>query len=304
MERDTFYGLLAQRNLGAESAWYRRADTRELLGQADVDAVAAIPEGLRAFALLQVDQPERAEAELRRLWPAMADQPEMARAVMLVADHAGMSELAAQLADLLQSVDGRPREATRFSVPRLRPRGGFQVDPSMVFAIARTESNFSTHGASSAGALGVMQIMPETADFITAEPVPESGRKRHVSGSRLREMLVDPSPNLDLGQRYIDYLARREDIDGNLIPLLASYDCGPGRFAQWSGQVDGKDDPLLFIEAIPIDETRAYVPRVLTYTWLYARRLRRPTPSLDELAAGIWPRYRPLAGGQAPPLVH
>ena len=72
------------------------------------------------------------------------------------------------------------------------------------------------------------------------------------------------------------------------------YNAGPGAVARWGAVIEDHGDPLLFIEAIPIDETRAYVPRVLTYMWIYAARLRLPTPSLDELASGSWPRYHPL----------
>ena len=50
-------------------------------------------------------------------------------------------------------------------------------------------------------------------------------------------------------------------------------------------------DPLLFIESVPNDETRNYIPRALAYTWLYAAELKLPSPSLDELAAGSWPRF-------------
>ncbi len=63
---------------------------------------------------------------------------------------------------------------------------------------------------------------------------------------------------------------------GDLLRLLASYNAGPGNFARWVSQIRDNDDPLLFIEAIPIDETRAHVPRVLTYTWIYAARLHLP----------------------------
>ena len=52
---------------------------------------------------------------------------------------------------------------------------------------------------------------------------------------------------------------------------------------------------LLFMESVPNDETRAYIPRVLAYSWLYAAELGLPSPSLDELAAGSWPRFRPDA---------
>ena len=72
--------------------------------------------------------------------------------------------------------------------------------------------------------------------------------------------LHDPSLNLDVGQRYVAYLGRQDGIEGDLIRLLASYNAGPGSFLRWSGAVRDEDDPLLFIEAIPNDETRAFVP--------------------------------------------
>ena len=253
--------------------------------------MAATPEGLRAFALLQVGQMPRAEAELRQLWPAATSRPELGRAIMLVAQRAGLLQLAAQLADLVQANDGRPRDNTRFPIPRLRPDGGFRVDPAMVYGIARTESNFDTALVSSAGATGLMQIMPDTASFLV-------GRRED---GQLRGTLRDPGFNLDLGQRYVAYLAQHELVAGDLLRLLASYNCGPGNFGHWGANVQHQGDPLLFIEAIPIDETRAFVPRVLTYTWIYAARMNLPTPSLDELAAGVWPHYYPQANLQEPP---
>ena len=292
-ERVTFYGQVAQRMLAGFGA--ARGDgfghsTREVLAQADLDAIAATDAGLRAFALLQVGERSRAEAELRRLWPSVQDTPALARAVMLVADRAGLSALAAQLADLLQAGDGQPRENTRFRIPHLRPDGGFRVDPAMVYALARTESNFDNGCVSSAGAMGMMQIMPETAEFIFGV----GGHKVDPHGNWLNEQLRDSSANLDLGQRYVAYLARNELVNGDLLRLLASWNAGPAKFARWGESLRDGGDPFLFIEAIPADETRAFVPRVLTYTWIYAARLRLPTPSLDEFAAGEWPRYHPM----------
>ena len=136
-----------------------------------------------------------------------------------------------------------------------------------------------------------MQIMPDTASFILGSS----------SAGRMRELLHDPEFNLDLGQRYVQYLASYDAVKGDLIRLLASYNSGPSNFAHWSTNVRDSGDPLLFIEAIPIDETRAFVPRVLTYTWTYATRMRLPMPSLDELAAGAWPHYHPASELQEPP---
>jgi soluble lytic murein transglycosylase-like protein len=281
-ERDTFYGLLARRSLG-HGASPLADGTRETLSEADVDAVAATPQGLRAFALLQVGQAEHAEAELRGLWPTARNTP-LARAVMLVADNAGLWELAAQLADLLEARDGAQRAATRFAMPRLRPDTGFTVDPALVYGITRVESDFHSAMVSTEGARGLMQIMPDTASFIVGRP----------DSASLRRSLHDPGYNLDLGQRYVRYLSSHELVGGDLIRLLVCYNAGLGHYAHWATSVRHEDDPLLFIESIPNAETRAYVPHVLTNTWLFAARLHLPTPSLDELAAGQWPRFHPL----------
>ena len=290
-ERRTFYGMLALRTLGLDIGFGPGGrDTRETIGEADIEAVAATPQGMRAFALLQVGQDHRAEAELRRLWASARDTPALGRAMMLVAEKAGLVELAAQLADLVQTADGRPRDNMRFPLPRLRPAGGFRMDPALVYGITRTESNFDADLASSAGAVGLMQIMPDTASFITGAP----------AGAALSGRLRDPSVNLDLGQRYVGYLAGQDAIGGDLLRLLASYNAGPGNYGRWAAALHDGGDPLLFIEAIPIDETRAYVPRVLAYTWIYAARMHLPTPTLDELAAGGWPRYHPVETRQEP----
>lgn len=285
-EKRTFYGQLAGRVLGQDLGF--TTAPREVLGEADIAAVAATEAGLRAFALLQIGQPARAEAELRLLWPAARQDPPLARAIMLVAERAGLPDLAAQLADVVQAADGRVRDLMRFPIPKLRPAGGFTADPALVYGLARTESNFNPSSVSRAGALGIMQIMPRTARFVN----------NAQGGGRIR--LDDPAINLDLGQRYLGYLASIDVVDGDLLRLLASYNTGQGNMGRWHGAVQDRGDPLLFIEAVPTDETRAFIPRVLAYSWIYAARLRLPAPGLDELAAGVWPRYRAPVGAAAP----
>ena len=294
-ESSTFYGFLARRILGLGYGFAPGGrDARDLLTVADIDAVAGTPQGMRAFALLQIGQRQRAEAELRLLWPLATSRPSMGRALMLVAQQAGMPQLAGQLADIVQASDGQPRDATRFPIPRLLPNSGFRLDPAMVYGITRTESNFDSGLVSGAGATGLMQIMPETAASLT-------GRD---AGGALRGQLRDPGYNLDLGQRYVAYLAQPEVVGPNLLHMLAAYNSGPGFFGRWREQVQDQGDPLLFIESIPVDETRMFVPRALTYTWIYATRMKLPTPSLDELAAGAWPRYHPLPADGADTMFH
>ena len=103
--------------------------------------------------------------------------------------------------------------------------------------------------------------------------------------------LHDPAFSLELGQRYVHYLARHEAVAGDLIRLLAAYNAGPGNLARWLPASRHRDDPLLFIESIPVDETRGFVQRVLAYSWIYASRLGLPAPSLDAIAEGRFPRF-------------
>ncbi len=296
----TFYGLLAREVLqGPDPAAPRPGEPVPgeipVLGEVDVEAVAALPEGRRAFALLQVGQPGRAEAALRALWPKVRADAALCRSVSLVARAAGMSSLSAQLATSLQVQDravgdGRDRsgallDAVRFPMPRLQPRRGFTVNPALVYALTRVESNFDSHAVSGAGAHGLMQVMPVTARFVQDQENP-GYRPIPVTPKRLR----NPAINLELGQDYVLYLAGQDGVRGDLIRLLASYNAGPNALAAWRMDASA-GDPLLFIESLPSTETRDFVHRALTYLWIYAARMGQPAPSLDTLAQGGWPRF-------------
>ncbi|WP_270936575.1 lytic transglycosylase domain-containing protein, partial [Falsiroseomonas oryzae] len=278
-EPRTFYGLVARRSLGLAMGF---AWERELAGESEAAAVAESAGGWRALALLQVGQRDRAEAELRSLWPRVQGNPGTMRAMLVVAAQAGLADLASQLAALQQSADGRPRDFARFPLPQLRPQQGFRTDPSLVYALARQESNFDPDAVSPAGARGLMQIMPATASYVTGDP--------SLRGAGARR-LHDPAFSLEVGQRYLHYLARHEQVGGDLIRLLAAYNNGPGNLSRWQPAVRHRNDPFLFIESIPVGETRQFVQRVLTYSWIYAARLGFASPSLDEIAAGRFPRF-------------
>jgi soluble lytic murein transglycosylase-like protein len=99
----------------------------------------------------------------------------------------------------------------------------------------------------------------------------------------------DPSQNLKLGQQYLHYLARPDIAGDDLLRVLASYNAGPTALSRW--KFTQTDDPLLFLETIPTEETRRFVTRTLIATWSYAARFGAEAPSLDALAAGGWPRF-------------
>ncbi len=269
----TFYGMLAGKLLGQGFGPTGLAAT---LTEADVLAVDAIPEGHRAFALIQIGELEQAALALRALWPQMQANPALSRSVMAVAARAGLVDVTVAIAGSMPSPVDEIAGA-RLPLPPLHPSGGFTVDPSLVYALTRTESGFDSHAVSRCGARGLMQLMPQTAA--------ELHRAQGVDGS-----LSDPSANLAMGQAYLRYLGDQPGVNNNLLAVLASYNAGPNAVASWSTQAQDTSDPLLFIETIPNNETRRYVRQVLADSWLYAEEIGIKPESLNDLAEGNFPQ--------------
>jgi soluble lytic murein transglycosylase-like protein len=206
-------------------------------------------------------------------------------ALWLVARQAGMTALAEKFADMLRHEAAPPADDPNFPVPRLAPQFGFLVDPALVYGITLMESSFDPTSLSSAGARGLMQLMPMTAVEVAGEPT-----LADVTIDRLYE----PEFNLDLGQRFLLRLATMPGVGGDMMRLLASYYSGPTAVAHWAPPPADGADPFLFLETIPADDVRGYVRRGLKYTWVYAARFRLRPPGLDDLAADRWPRFAPL----------
>jgi soluble lytic murein transglycosylase-like protein len=271
-EPQTLHGMLARRILGVRLA---AGPQKPTLSQADVDAIDATSQGRRAFALIQVGEVARADCELRLLWPLARTSPPLARALFLVAEAAGLNDLARDISGT-GDADG-----VNLPMPALHPNGGFWLDPALVYAVAHVESNFASGVVSSAGANGLMQLMPVAAIAIV----------RRGDASEIGTRLKDPGENLRMGQQYLLYLSRRTSAGDDLLHVLASYNSGPGAVQRWDNA--GIDDPMLYIEAIPCAETRRFVQHTLMNIWRYAARFHSPAPSLDALAAGEWPRFTP-----------
>jgi soluble lytic murein transglycosylase len=283
----TFYGVLARRTLGIDS--YFDFDTTPFT-EVDAELLAQLPAGRRALGFLQVGDNKRAEAELRALVPHAPAQ--ILEAVVALADRANMPGLTLQLAGYLADHDGRNHDHALYPVPRWRPLGGFTVDRALLFAVMRQESQFLPHVQSNAGAVGLMQLMPATAAAMaerTGMPL-ERRRKRHHAP----DPLAEPEYNLALAQEYISMLLADEHINGNLVLLAAAYNGGPGAVQRWVAERELMRDPLLFIESIPMQQTRIFTERVLANYWIYRQRLGQPSPDLDALAAGRWPTYTAL----------
>lgn len=278
----TFYGLLAARTLG-ETPQFRWSPP--VLTPTHLAAAARSGAGARAVALLQIGEREAAELELRRVNPNQGG-PLLREALLTLADRGGMAELALRLGNVVAAPDGGAYDAALYPLPHWKPRDGFQVDRALLFAVARVESRFDARLVTRTGASGLLQIMPGTARYV---------RNRHDDiDDSSRAALLEPSENLEMGQRYIAELMQMPIVGGNMFYLGAAYNAGPGNLARWRKQFRDVKDPLLFIESVPFGETRAYLEKFLANYWIYRLRLGQNVTSLDDVAAGRWPLYAPL----------
>lgn len=278
----TFYGLIALRSLNQVDRFNWQPP--ELTG-AHLTALARKPAGLRAIALIQAGQRDLAGLELQRIHPQ--GDPLIEQAMVSLADRAGTPTLSLRLGNAVAGPDGAPYASALYPLPNWRPRDGFTLDRALVFAVMRQESRFDTRLVSSAGATGLMQILPSTAQHVQER---NADIGRDDTG---RDALFDPSRNMELGQRYLGELLGMPEIGGSLILAAAAYNAGPGSLARWRRDLGEVDDPLLFIESLPFAETRDYVEKVMANFWIYRLRLGQETATLDAVAAGKWPVYTP-----------
>ena len=99
--------------------------------------------------------------------------------------------------------------------------------------------------------------------------------------------------NLMVGQELVSTLLNRKDVNGNLMAVIAAYNCGTRNLKRWNERADFKNDPLFFMEAIPSRETRGFVKKVLANYWIYRSLFGKSLESVDEVLAGEYPTYRP-----------
>ncbi len=278
----TFYGLLATRALGRDFSfdWSEPTFTKKHFA-----LLSRTAEGRRAMALVSFGQTHRAEKELMVVEP---ENKAMREALLAYAFYADLPALSMRLGALHRGEKGKLYDAALYPVGPWTPQEGYNVDPALLHAIMRQESRFDPSAESHSGARGLMQLMPTTATYV-------SGVNSYKSSSGVH-LLEDPETNIDIGQRYVKKLLNSKQIKDDMLAMLMAYNAGPGNLQRWQSSLAQVNDPLLFIELIPIAETRNYVERVLSNYWIYRDRDGLDTPSLDALAAGRIARYAGMPG--------
>ena len=268
---ESFYGLLARESLGMPT-------------QLPADRLAGFdppidqyPNVKRAIELARIGEPALAEEMLRH--QAAIGVPTEHHALIQLAKRLDLAAAQLWLANHGQW-GAQSDAADRYPNPRWSPLNGWRVDPALAFGHIVQESAFRRTAVSTAGAVGLMQVLPVTAELVS--------RNRGVPFSRAA--LTDPTYNLEYGQSFIEMMRRDPGTAGQLPRVIASYNAGPLPVARWAG-INDKGDPLLWIESLPYWETRYYVPSVLRNMWVYQGLNREETTTLKAMAEHRWPSF-------------
>lgn len=269
----SFYGLLAAERGGLpfdaalagprpEADWRDAAFTKSRVHEA-------------AMMLLSVGEDWQAE----RFWTHLAESQDKTQLELMgkMLEELGQPHLGVMLGKRAAQA-GHEIAAPYYAVHPVARRA-HPVPKEMVLAIARRESEFDPAVVSHAGARGLMQVMPATAQLVARRIGLDYSRDRLTS---------DWVYNSRLGADYLRGLA--EDFDGNVVMMSAGYNAGPGRPKSWmnayGNPLSGEVDVIDWIETIPFTETRNYVMRVAESLPVYRARLGKnphPVPFSQEL---------------------
>lgn len=270
----TFYGMLAMRLLGQDinADWVENV-SENTLSRAKKFSDPALS---RFYALKQIGRTDWAIKELTKLY---LESDEETRAVLMaVSQQHDFQDDLVRLAGITTDEENDER----FPLPNWKPLNGWKVDKALVYAFVRQESCFNPSAKSSAGARGLMQIMPATAKA--------TAKMLGLTWSANR--MDNPAYNLALGQKYLQYLMGLPAVSNNLIYLAVAYNGGPGNLIKWKKKTQYTDDSLMFIESIPSRETRGFVERIMVNYWAYRALTGQSLETMDDVIAGKWPLYR------------
>lgn len=257
-EQRSYYGFLSADRLDIE---YSLVNQSTDLPQSVLDQVAAIPALRRARELRSMAYMDEAYAEwmfgIREL-----SARELTAAAIL-ADSWGWHDRAIQamiVGEQWNQLNIRFPLAYRDAVQKAANET--RLPAQLIYAVARQESAMWEEARSSAGAVGLMQLMPATAR--------QTAKKKGIK----TEQLTNAEHNLRLGSHYLEELLER--FSGNRILATAAYNAGPHRVKRWISP-EGNALPFdVWIETIPFSETRGYVQNVLTFSVIYSYRMGEP----------------------------
>ena len=277
-DRFDFYGLLAAEALGRTPAFPAEAKPDEApADEAAIASFAARDDVQRAVLLARLDLRLEALREWSYAIRGLDDDT-----LLLAAEYARRAGLYDRAIFTAERTASRIDVGLRYLAP-YRPQFAAAareqgLDVELLYGIARQESRFVAGIVSSAGAVGLMQLMPATARWVA---------KKLAISDYSPSRIADVDLNTQLGAFYFKHWLERL---GRLPALAAAaYNAGPSRAQAWrpaAAPLEG----AIWVETIPFNETRDYVKRVLANATLYSHTLDRPYIPLSQRLGVIPPR--------------
>jgi soluble lytic murein transglycosylase len=269
----SYYGFLAADEMGDDYALEHR---QPAIDESALVKVAAQPGIVRARELFLVGQDGRGRSEWDSTINQFSDEEKRLAAVL-----ADRWEWHSRAISTAASVGEYDNLIMRYPLPWQEQfeqySSAASISPTWAYGIARSESMFMRDVRSSAGAIGLMQLIPATGREIAKEI------KLSYSGLAT---LTDPESNIRLGTSYLGRMAER--YNGNQVLATAAYNAGPHRVDRWLPD-SGTEDARVWIENIPFNETRQYVKRVLSaqaiFHWRMTGQIRRISDELRHVEA-------------------
>ena len=258
-----YYGQLAREMLGAAA---KPISIEEIQPSRAVRARVEQDELVRAFRMLGKAGKKQELGLFLQAFSARFDSPQEAAAAASVAWDVGGPHLSVKLA---KATGARGNDIDNWGYPTKAmpdwPLKGPGAERALVYGLARQESEFNATAGSSAGARGIMQLMPGTAKIVARQ------HKMPYDPNRL----TDPTYNVTLGAAHLGDLV--EEFQGSYVLSLVAYNAGPRRAVDWlriyGDPRSGEVDPVDWVESVPYAETRAYIQKVLQNTHVYRSRL-------------------------------
>ena len=281
----SFHGMLAAESLGRR---FEPPKSEPLVSTTEaLNAFGARPAVQRVVKLAALDM----KPESQREWLFIVrGQPD--DVLLLAADYARRVSLYDRAVNTAERTTTRHDYSLRYMAPFRTEfdaaSRSHDVDVALLYGIARQESRFSPDIVSSAGAVGLMQLMPGTARWVAKQ----LGRKDYRAGT-----IADVELNTLFGAYYFKYWYERLDR----LPALAAaaYNAGPGRAQAW--RPPAPLEGAVWVETIPFNETRDYVKKVLANSMVYAQSFGGPPQTLTARLGVVAPRgavlIDPMAAG-------
>jgi len=274
----SFYGILAAEALGrgSEAFAQMKSDPPAVSAEA-LSAFGARPEVKRVLKLAELDMRPESQREWLFVVRGLGDD-----ALLLAADYARRNGLNDRAINTAERTTARHDYGLRYMTPF---RAEFEaaardqnIDAELLYGIARQESRFVPDIVSSAGAVGLMQLMPGTARWVAKQLARSDFRPARIAQVDL---------NTQFGAYYFKYWQDR--LDGRPALAAAAYNAGPGRAQAWRPPAVPLEGAI-WVETIPFNETRDYVKKVLANMMVYTYALQRPYVPLGVRLGTIAPR--------------